>query len=187
MDVINNELSRYTVFASLKNEVVLVMNSNWNRVFLALAVSQVATICSIAKEGTTLNDQSLSGSTYLSLVAQKAMKVYFPLQGFGECQSSVCFKLDCNGKTADAKVDKHPFHWKTHATAPLADSALTFMVKNLELPSPPKDLGCPVFLRLVVDGTGKEPAKIRAQIIEPSASSAKLRKGADRFQHGTSP
>lgn len=160
----------------------------WLAVLLAFMLAYgTATVGSIAKEPQIQNKEATSKPKYLALIAQKAERAYFPLQGFETCKSSVSFQLDCKGIISNIEVQEHPYYWKTHATAPLADSALTYAVKNLHLPVPPKDLGCPVAIRLVFDGRGGGPTKILPEITEPSVSTEKSQKAVETSQHHTLP
>jgi len=119
---------------------------------------------------------------YLAAIAQRAKKVYFPLQGFEACRSSVRFLVDCRGAVSSIKVEEHPYHFKTHATAPLADSALICDVENLHLPPPPPDLGCPISIQLVFDGRGGGQTKILPQVIETGAVNGISRKAVRKSE-----
>jgi hypothetical protein len=160
----------------------------WISFVLALSLAwSFATVCGVAKEREISNSGATNGSRYLALIRQRSLKAYFPLQGFDVGKSSVRFRVDCSGAVSGIKVDEHPFHWKTHATAPLADSALIYAVNNLRLPAPPSDLGCPVAIRVIFDGRGDGPTKILPRVIETDASSEKSPKAGQKWQRPTLP
>jgi hypothetical protein len=115
--------------------------------------------------------QAKDKSAYLHLIADKALKLYFPPHDYAFCEASVCFSLDCKGKTSDAKVEEHLRNYKTRELG--ADAALVYAVQALELPPPPAGLGCPVRLKLVIDTSGKGPAKRTVQVIEKGSSDVK--------------
>jgi hypothetical protein len=140
-----------------------------------------------AKEPRIKNSEATNKPKYLALIAQNARKSYFPLPEFAACKSSVRFQIDCQGTVSGIEVQEHPYDWKTHATAPLADSALSYSVKNLHLPPPPQDVGCPVRVRLVFDGRASGPATVLARFIGTGASNGKSQKAAEKLGPHTSP
>jgi len=138
-----------------------------------------------AKEHEIQDREATIKARYLDLIAKEARKSYFPLQGFESSKCAVSFQVDCKGSTLNLHVDEAPQDAKQHKSA-LADSALTFAVKNLRLPAPPPDVQCPATVQLIFDGRPRPPVKVSARIIEPGALSEKSPKVTEKSQRGTS-
>jgi len=104
--------------------------------------------------------------SYLHSVAQKSVKAYFQIPGWHACVVSESFILHNDGTVSQIAILSHPTHFKTRKTAPAADKALVFAVKNAApFPPPPSDLHCPIKLTLTIDGTDLDkPLKAKVNV-----------------------
>lgn len=111
---------------------------------------------------------------YLSAIAKRFRRNYFPLPDYCNCVAKVKFLIDAKGHVSKIQVVKSPVRKKSQVTSYDNDKALIAAVENLsELPSMPSQLSPSSQIMLTLDGRGDGPMKITAKVISGRALTEK--------------
>jgi hypothetical protein len=135
----------------------------WFAFLLVLFLLATGAYC-VAKDADNGSSKaSTSVSSYLSEIAKKCGKYYFPPAYVSNAAGEVACELQSSGSVKDIKVIVGPLYKRTKQRDVLAYSALKEAVtKAAPFPKPPTEIPCPVRLLVTFNKIGDAKAKLYA-------------------------